>query len=418
MDEETRIKIKEVQKGNNYPGLEKLIKLVRSKYKDAISRKDVQQFLAKDIPAQLYATTQKLNTKGHTVAFVKDELWQMDIFVMKPGLTQYNDGYRYIFVRMDVFSRKAYAEPMKTKSTDDCLDAFQEIVNKKAKALPRGIIADQDKAFQDKMWQQDMTKHSIAFSMNSLGDHKALGIIDNFAKLVKGSLNKFMEDDKTYKWTDYIQTVVDNYNKGKHLSIGDNRPDDVKTDFNRTQKATDTTAQIVGINVDKSRDNHTPTTLEVGDKVRKDIRVSESNTKGTDPRWSDKVFTVAGVKGQQITLEDGSKYNRANLLKVSNDSVSTDTNMVQKIKNAQRKEARQNRIKVKVLKMKADARAEKKRKEEEAKKKAEEEAKKKAEAERMERLRRFLEQAKKEAERYAKKRAFFEAKKAARAQKK
>ena len=74
MDEETKKNIKEVQQNNNYPGLEKLIRLVRAKYKGAISRNDVKQFLAKDLPTQLNATQQKIRSKGHIVAFVKDEM--------------------------------------------------------------------------------------------------------------------------------------------------------------------------------------------------------------------------------------------------------------------------------------------------------------------------------------------------------
>ncbi len=412
MDEDTRSKIKEVQKANNYPGLEKLLKLVERKYKYAITRREVKEFLAKDIPTQLYATQQKVNSKGHIVAFVKDELWQIDIFVMKPGLAKYNDDYKYIFACIDVFSRKAYGQAMKSKDTESCLDALEYIIHKKAKTRPRGMIADQDAAFQDKEWQRVMTENEIAFTMNALKDHKALGIIDNFAKVMKSSLNKFMEDDKTYKWTDYYQTVIDNYNKGTHASIGNNRPDDVKKDFTQNQKDKDITAKIVGMNVDKNRDNHTSSTLEVGDKVRKDVRVSESNTKGTDPRWSDKVFTVASVKGHTITLDDGSKYKRENLLKVPADSQSTETNMIQKIKNQQRKEKRQDRIKMKVLKVRADERAAKKKAEEEAKKKAQEEEQKKKEEERIQRLRPLIEKANKDAERAKARSSFFAAKKA------
>ena len=301
---------------------------------------------------------------------------------------------------------------MKSKDTESCLDALEYIIHKKAKTRPRGMIADQDAAFQDKEWQHVMTENEIAFTMNALKDHKALGIIDNFAKVMKSSLNKFMEDDKTYKWTDYYQTVIDNYNKGTHTSIGNNRPDDVKKDFTQNQKDKDITAKIVGMNVDKNRDNHTSSTLEVGDKVRKDVRVSETNTKGTDPRWSDKVFTVASVKGHTITLDDGSKYKRENLLKVPADSQSTETNMIQKIKNQQRKEKRQDRIKIKVLKMRADERAAKKKAEEEAKKKAQEEEQKKKEEERIQRLRPLIEKANKDAENVKKKYAFFAAKKA------
>ena len=301
---------------------------------------------------------------------------------------------------------------MKSKDSESCLDALQYIIDKKAKARPRAMMADQDAAFQDKEWQRVMTENSIAFTMNALKDHKALGIIDNFAKVMKSSLNKFMEDDKTYKWTDYFQTVIDNYNKGTHSSIGNNRPDDVIKDFEKNQKDKDITAKIVGMNVDKNRANHTTSTLEVGDKVRKDVRVSESNSKGTDPRWSDKVFTVASVKGQTISLDDGSKYKRENLLKVPADTQSTETNMIQKIKNQQRKDKRQDRIKMKVLKMKSDEKAAKRKAEEEAKKKAEEEEQKKKDAERMERLRPIIEKANQDAEKVKQKYAFFAAKKA------
>ena len=68
-----------------------------------------------------------------------------------------------------------------------------------------------------------------------------------------------------------------------------------------------------------------------------------------------------------------------NLLKVPADTESTSTNIIQGVKNQQGREARQNRIRVKVLKVKAAARAENKRLKDEAKKQAEEEAKKKAE---------------------------------------
>ena len=86
--------------------------------------------------------------------------------------------------------------------------------------------------------------------------------------------------------------------------------------------------------------------------------------------------------------------------------------MIQKIKNQQRKDKRQDRIKMKVLKMKSDEKAAKRKAEEEAKKKAEEEEQKKKDAERMERLRPFLEQANKDAQKVKNKYAFFAAKKA------
>ena len=372
----TQGKIKEIQKDNNYPGFEKLVKLVKAKYKDAISRKEVKDFLDKDLPTQLYTTQQKQDAPGHIVAFRQNDLWQMDIFVMKKGLAKYNDDYRYLFVCIDVFSRKAYAEPMKEKNTDNCIDAFLTIVKDKSKAWPNAILADQDSAFNASDWQDLMTGHKIAFSTNALQDHHALGIIDRFARVVKTVLNKQMQDEGSRRWLDNVDYMMDNYNNSEHSSIGNHKPDEVKDDA--TQKTKNIITKIVGINLGKTRDNNTTSDLHAGDKVRKDVRVSESNSKGTDPRWSDKVFTAASSKGQTITLDDGSKYKRTNLLKVPPDTESTETNVIQRVKNQQSKEARNNRIKIKVLQIRADKRAEKKRKEDEAKKKAADDVAKKA----------------------------------------
>jgi hypothetical protein len=233
-----------------------------------------------------------------------------------------------------------------------------------------------------------MTDNEIAFSMNALKDHHALGIIDNFAKRFKSAINRNMEDDKTHRWINFVPNIVNTYNSSPNSSLDNEAPNNIKKNIEvkpdmteaqvkTTQKNRDIVGKIVGANVDKSQDNFTKTDLAIGDKVRKDVRLSESNTKGTDPRWSDKVFTVKAIKGQTITLNDDSKYKRQNLLKVPPETESTATNIVQSIKNKNRKEARQNRIKIKVLKMREQARFEKKRKEAEAKKQAEEAKKKK-----------------------------------------
>ena len=45
-----------------------------------------------------------------------------------------------------------------------------------------------------------------------------------------------------------------------------------------------------------------------GDKVRKNSLVNDRNSKGSDPKWSDKVFTVASTHGNTVILNDRSKY--------------------------------------------------------------------------------------------------------------
>jgi hypothetical protein len=49
---------------------------------------------------------------------------QLDIFVLKKYESS-NNGYAYILCIMDIFSRKAWAYPLKTKSLSDTLPAIK-----------------------------------------------------------------------------------------------------------------------------------------------------------------------------------------------------------------------------------------------------------------------------------------------------
>ena len=52
------------------------------------------------------------------------------------------------------------------------------------------MVSDQDRAFIQGAFQDLVTKRKIALTTNALKDHRALGIIDNFAKRIKQVLTK------------------------------------------------------------------------------------------------------------------------------------------------------------------------------------------------------------------------------------
>ena len=60
--------------------------------------------------------------------------------------------------------------------------------------------------------------------------------------------------------------------------------------------------------------------LNVNDKVRKNVLFNDKYSKGSDPKWSDKVFTVVSTHGNTVILNDNSIYKRIHLLKVEHDA--------------------------------------------------------------------------------------------------
>ena len=61
--------------------------------------------------------------------------------------------------------------------------------------------------------------------------------------------------------------------------------------------------------------------IAVGDHVR--VSIANFFKKGTEPRWSDEIYTVERVKGMTITLSDDKAYKRDKLLVVL--KIPTDT---------------------------------------------------------------------------------------------
>jgi hypothetical protein len=57
--------------------------------------------------------------------------------------------------------------------------------------------------------------------------------------------------------------------------------------------------------------------LKVQDSVRKYVLLRKNiNKPSMEPNWSETTYKVVKVQGQTITLDDGTKYKRYNLLKV------------------------------------------------------------------------------------------------------
>ena len=121
-----------------------MVKLAKQKHPE-ITRKEIKTFLDADVSKQLVKVQQAKPSDGHIVAFVPNENWQMDLF----DLSRYmyaNQYYRYILCCVDVFTRKAYTEPLKIKDSEGCAVAFHKMIDK-AGVTPRSILSDQDAAF-------------------------------------------------------------------------------------------------------------------------------------------------------------------------------------------------------------------------------------------------------------------------------
>jgi len=305
---------------------------------------------------------------------VPNEVWNVDIFDM----SQYKDanqGYRYLLACVDVFTRKAYVEPMTNKNSVAAREAFQSILSA-AKAQPRSILIDNDAGFLStdgstgETFSKFLDGKQIAMQTNALKDHQAMSVIDNFEKRIKSVMNKMILRHNVATWYDKIQKIVDIYNNTAHSAVLDVKPDEVADDGDNQEA-------IVDVNIEKNPANHTTSHLKIGDKVRVNTIQNDANSKGTDPKWSGKVYDVQKIQGQTTTINDGMRHNRSDLLKVPQDAEEIPDNIIIQTKKLNTKETRrisaQNPVAIAKLKALLAKRKEEKANETARQKQAEEE---------------------------------------------
>ena len=63
--------------------------------------------------------------------YKKRELFQSDVVLFtRKELVEVNDGYKYLFTTIDVFSKMAWVYPMKQKKCANVMKCFEDILSK------------------------------------------------------------------------------------------------------------------------------------------------------------------------------------------------------------------------------------------------------------------------------------------------
>lgn len=142
-----------------------------------------------------------------------DDQWQADLVDMQKYKTQ-NENINYILTVMDIFSKYAWAIPIKKKTGNDIAEAFQNIFKER---IPRKIHTDKGLEFINKPTQELFKKHRIHWFATE-NETKAQ-VVERFNRTLKSRMWKYFTQNKTKKWIDILPNLVQNYNTSFHRSI-------------------------------------------------------------------------------------------------------------------------------------------------------------------------------------------------------
>lgn len=276
---------------SGFVGVEKLFRKLKS---EGVNRKDILKFLKKQ---EVYQVNRKNNKRsGSFIPRFPLQEFQIDlIYLDDKHLNQASYGLCCI----DAFTKKADIELMKRRTKSSTVDAMMNVLDRMG--VPTMIYCDEGSEFNNSAFKTmcDELGIKLVFTI------RHAPIVERFNRTVKEMIHKYLQSTKTKTITNVLPKILKNYNESYHSTI-EMAPNEVTED----------TQHIAQINLLNNLKSNPYTKLEVGDKVRVQVK-PKSFMKGYKPKFTDKIYEVtAKGEGFYTTTKDNRLYLKSSLQKV------------------------------------------------------------------------------------------------------
>ena len=223
------------------------------------------------------------------------------------------DGYNWILTAIDLFSKKAFAVAIKTKTAENVAIGLKKILGQYKEKIS-SIRSDNGSEFKSevsKLLKDEDIKQ--VFSLPYLPQSN--GEIERFNGTIKKLIKMSMNVDNSKNWIQYIDTATENYNNSLQR-VTNHIPNKVDKE----------NAPVVKAKIKKYADRNKKEVgliYSIGEKVR----VKEENSK-TGVNWSNSIYKIIKVfkpkpnsySVPQYQIDDGNntKYYNEDLQVVKN----------------------------------------------------------------------------------------------------
>lgn len=132
--------IQNVWAKNLFTGPKKLFQSVK-RHGNKISLKRVKDFLASTLTYQLHKPSKRRFKRRKIIVSGPNVMYDIDLLDLT-NLRGQNHNKRYLLTIIDVFSKKAYAYPLRTKTAKEVAEAFVVVLKQNKEFLPQSVRSD------------------------------------------------------------------------------------------------------------------------------------------------------------------------------------------------------------------------------------------------------------------------------------
>ena len=247
-----------------------------------VNKSDVEDFLSKQWTYNLHKPVRQKFKRRRYVTSGMNRQWQADLVEMGKFAKE-NKNYKYMLTVIDIFSRYAYARPLKNKSGPEVADALKDIFKENRYITPKFIQTDQGKEFYNKHVLELLKKYDVKL-FSVFTDQKS-AVVERFNRTLKERMYRYFTFQGNHKWLEILPKLIKSYNNTYHSSI-----EQTPASVNKNNEMNVWLRQYS----DLQSANHTKADYNIGDRVR----ISKQRgvfKKGYLPGWSDEEFTIHSI---------------------------------------------------------------------------------------------------------------------------
>jgi hypothetical protein len=230
-----------------------------------------------------------------------DEQWQADLADMN-DIKASNDGYRYLLVAMDCFSKYAWVKPTITKDAKATAIAFEAILRDANPRQPQRLQTDKGKEFCNSTFKELMDRRGILHFTTHNEETKA-AMVERLNRTLKSRLYRYFTHTKSERYVDILPTIVAAYNSAYHRTIG-MAPKEVCP-----ANAPDIYHRAYGADIARgaqdTQANSKPLAVHAVVRLTKPVKAF---SKGYEPLWTTELFKVASTNPMPVAPPSGPPF--------------------------------------------------------------------------------------------------------------
>ena len=240
------------------------------------SNRAAKEFLAKQDAYTLHKPRRIRFPRRKTYSKGIADLYQADLVDLST-LAPFNDGIRYLLTCIDVFTKRAWAVPIRRKFGRDVAEAFEKILEEEKCNM---LQTDKGSEFLNSTFQSMLKRHNVKFYTSENEDLKA-AVVERFNRTLKTKMFRYFTHVNTKRYVDVLDDLLHSYNNTFHRSIG-MTPSEVNVD----------NEDLVRTRLYPFKAKTQRWKYDVGDRVRMAIQ-RRPFRKGYLGEWTEEIFEIA-----------------------------------------------------------------------------------------------------------------------------